>query len=190
MTSANLPSAPVPETAARRSAITRHIQAATGLNEAILERLVRSFYEAARRDGVTGHLFDDVRDWEKHIASITAFWSSVGMLTGRYHGQPLAAHLPLPLQPVHFARWLVLFEQTAREVCTDAGADHLLEKARRIASSLQMGVAVNRGRASVRFTGWVMSDGSRIALLLGRLLSLAFRQRIIASDVDSGIAHL
>jgi hemoglobin len=145
MTSPNLPSAPIPENAARRAAITRDIQAATGINEAVLERLVRSFYDTARRDGVIGHLFDDVHDWEKHIATITAFWSSVGLMTGRYHGQPLAAHLPLPLQPVHFARWLVLFEQTARAVCTDAGAAHLLEKARRIASSLQMGVAVHHG---------------------------------------------
>jgi len=90
-------------------------------------------------------LFDGVADWEKHIAKITTFWSSVGLLTGRYHGQPLAAHLPLPLEPLHFARWLVLFEQTAREVCTPEGVDYLMEKARRIARSLEMGVAVSRG---------------------------------------------
>ncbi len=86
-----------------------------------------------------------MQDWEKHIAKITAFWSSVGLLTGRYHGQPLAAHFPLPLEPLHFARWLVLFEQTARQVCTPEGADYLMEKAHRIARSLEMGVAVSRG---------------------------------------------
>jgi hypothetical protein len=35
-----------------------------------------------------------------------------------------------------------------------------------------------------------MSDGSRVAPLLGTLLSVAFRERIIASGVDSGIARL
>lgn len=83
-------------------------------DDAVLELLVRSFYAAARQDEVIGHLFDGVADWEKHIAKVTTFWSSVGLLTGRYHGQPLAAHFPLRLEPLHFARWLVLFEQTAR----------------------------------------------------------------------------
>jgi hemoglobin len=56
---------------------------------------------------VIGRLFDGVADWEKHIATITTFWSSVGLLIGRYHRQPLAAHLPLTLEPLQFARWLV-----------------------------------------------------------------------------------
>jgi hemoglobin len=142
---ANQPSVPFPESAERRAAITSAIQAATGLDEAVLEHLVRSFYATARRDELIGHLFDGVADWEEHIARITAFWSSVGLLTGRYHGQPLAAHSPLPLEPADFARWLVLFEQTARQVCTPAGADYLMEKAHRIARSLEMGVAVSRG---------------------------------------------
>ena len=141
----NPPSVPLPENAERRAAITRGIQAATGLDEAVLEHLVRSFYATARQDEVIGHLFAHVRDWETHIAKITTFWSSVGLLTGRYHGQPLAAHLPLPLEPSHFARWLLLFEQTARQVCTPDGADYLMEKAHRIARSLELGVAVSRG---------------------------------------------
>ncbi len=140
-----MPSGPIPETSERRTAIAGQIQAATGLNEAVLAHLVRSFYATARQDAVIGHLFDHVQDWETHIAKITTFWSSVGLLSGRYHGQPLAAHLPLPLEPLHFARWLTLFEQTARQVCTPEGADYLVEKAQRIARSLEMGVAVNRG---------------------------------------------
>jgi hemoglobin len=141
----NPPSVPFPENAERRAAITAGIQAATGLDEVVLEHLVRSFYTTARHDEVIGHLFDHVRDWEKHIAKITTFWSSVGLLTGRYHGQPLAAHFRLSLEPLHFARWLVLFEQTARQVCTPEGADYLMEKAHRIARSLEMGAAVRRG---------------------------------------------
>ena len=144
------PSIPFPENAERRAAIASGIQAATGLDEAVLALLVRIFYAAARKDEIIGHLFNGVQDWEKHIATITTFWSSVGLLTGRYHGQPLAAHFPLPLEPLHFARWLALFEQTAREVCTPEGADFLMEKAHRIARSLEMGVAVSRGELPSR----------------------------------------
>jgi hemoglobin len=141
----NPPSIPFPENAERRAAITSGIQAATGLDEAVLEHLVRNFYTTARQDAVIGHLFDHVQDWEQHITKIATFWSSVGLLTGRYHGQPLAAHFPLPLEPLHFARWLMLFEQTARQVCSPAGADYLMEKAHRIARSLETGVGVSRG---------------------------------------------
>ncbi|HEX2942203.1 MAG TPA: group III truncated hemoglobin [Rhodopila sp.] len=145
-----VPSIPHPETAERRAAITREIQAATGLNEAVLEQLVRTFYETARRDDVIGHLFDGVTDWEHHITKITAFWSSVALLTGRYHGQPLPAHFPLKLEPPHFARWLQLFEQTARAICSEAGAALLMDKAHRIARSMEIGLAVSRGELPTR----------------------------------------
>src|SRR3954447_20828023 len=138
-------SIPFPETAERRAAIAQQIKAATGLDEGTLERLVRAFYDRARRDEVIGDLFQHVQDWDQHIATITTFWSSVALMSGRYHGQPLAAHVPLELASPHFDRWLLLFEQTARELCSQAGADYLMEKARRIAASLEMGVAVSRG---------------------------------------------
>ncbi len=139
------PSIALPESAERRAAITHGIQQATALDEVVLERLVRAFYAAARQDEVIGHLFDGVEDWEKHIARITVFWSSVALMTGRYHGQPLVPHLPLRLEQSHFARWLILFEDTAKAICTREGAAYLMEKAHRIAGSLELGAAVDRG---------------------------------------------
>src|SRR5437868_354405 len=106
-------SIPFPETPERRAAIAEQIKRATGLDEAVLERLVRSFYDRARGDPVLGHLFNHVQDWEQHVATITTFWSSIALMSGRYHGQPLAAHFPLGLAPAHFQRWLHLFEETA-----------------------------------------------------------------------------
>ena len=139
-----LPSPPIPETPERRAEITRAITAATGLNEAVLERLVRAFYNAARRDELLGPVFAHVTDWEVHISTISAFWSSVALMTGRYHGQPMAMHLPLKLDPPHFARWLELFEENARLICSPKGADHLIDRARRVARSLELGAAVSR----------------------------------------------
>ena len=107
-----------PETSERRAEITRQIQSATALDDPALERVVHAFYEAARHDPMIGPLFDDVQDWEAHIARITTFWSSVALMTGRYHGQPMVPHLKLPLEPQDFVRWLELFEQTARAMCS------------------------------------------------------------------------
>lgn len=142
-----------PETPERRAALTREIEAATGLSDEVIERLVRAFYAAARADAEIGPIFDVVEDWEAHITRICAFWSSVALMTGRYHGQPMAAHLPLPLEPPHFARWLALFEATARRVCTPEGADHLMDRARRIAQSLEFGRAAHRGMLPERRPG-------------------------------------
>lgn len=139
------PSIPFPETPERRAELTREIQAATGLDDPMLERVVRAFYGTARQDPIIGHFFSGVGDWETHIMRITAFWSSVALMSGRYHGNPMAPHLKLPLEPHHFARWLSLFADTARDTCSDAGATLLLEKARRIAQSLQFGVEAKRG---------------------------------------------
>jgi hemoglobin len=139
------PSIPFPETPERRAAITRQIQLVTGLDDAVLEHLVRTFYTAARQDPMIGPLFDAVQDWEAHIARIATFWSSIALMTGRYHGQPMAAHLKLPLEPRHFARWLALFEQTARAECPEPAVALLMEKARRIAQSLELGMDVHRG---------------------------------------------
>ncbi len=134
------------EQAERRAAITADIVARTGITEAMIEDLVRTFYGRARLDPLIGPIFQaHVSDWEAHIAKISAFWSSVALLTGRYHGQPMAAHLPLPIDTPEFDRWLELFAATARELCPPAAAAHFLERAHRIADSLEMGVAVAKG---------------------------------------------
>jgi hemoglobin len=119
--------------------------ASAGLDEAVLEQVVRRFYAAAREDALLGPVFAHVTDWEHHIARICAFWSSVALRTGRYAGQPMRAHMPLGLEPAHFARWLALFGQTVREVCTPAGAALLEERAGRIAQSLLFGIEAHRG---------------------------------------------
>ena len=129
----------------RRAAITEEIVRSTGIDEAMIERLVRGFYDEVRRDALLGPIFAArISDWDHHIAKLCDFWSSVALMTGRYHGQPMRAHLPLPVEAAHFAHWLALFEATARRVCPPAAAEHFLERARRIAESLQLGIAFRR----------------------------------------------
>lgn len=129
-------------TAGGRAAITAQIQARTGIDEAMIERLVRSFYSRVRKDDLLAPVFAaKVEDWEPHLQRMCAFWSSVALMSGRYHGQPMARHLPLPIDARHFDRWLALFEETARELCPAAAADHFATLARRIAESLELGIA-------------------------------------------------
>ncbi len=135
------------ETAAeRRARITAEIVAQTGIDEAMIERLVRCFYMKVRDDALLGPVFEArILDWELHLQRMCAFWSSVALMSGRYHGSPMAKHLPLPIDSVHFDRWLDLFAQTTRAVCPPAAAAHFLQCARRIAESLELGIAGRHG---------------------------------------------
>jgi hemoglobin len=130
----------------RRERLTAEIMQRTGIDEAMIERLVHGFYAKVRADAVLGPIFDvRIKDWEPHLAQMCAFWSSVALMTGRYHGTPMAKHLPLPVDAGHFDRWLELFEQTAGEICPPEAEAHFVERARRIAASLELGIAGEQG---------------------------------------------
>jgi len=131
----------------RRARITAEIMAKTCIDEPMIEHLVRLFYQRIQAEPVLGPIFATrVADWEHHIEKLCAFWSSVALMTGRYHGQPMRMHMDLPVDRAHFDRWLALFERTAAEVCPPAAAEHFVERARRIADSLEMGIATAQGR--------------------------------------------
>lgn len=130
----------------RRELTTEDIVERTGIDDAMIERLVRRFYEHVREDALLGPIFAArIADWEPHLQRMFAFWSAVALMSGRYHGQPMVKHLPLPIDARHFDRWLALFEETARELCPPAAADHFVERAHRIAESLELGVASRHG---------------------------------------------
>jgi hemoglobin len=137
--------------ATNRDLIVADIVARTGIDEAMIERLVRAFYDRGRRDPLIGPVFESqVHDWEAHIARLCAFWSSVVLMSGRYHGQPMAAHLSLPIDTPHFDRWLALFADTANAICPPAAAAHFIERAYRIADSLELGIAAGKGEIRSR----------------------------------------
>jgi hemoglobin len=155
-----LPRATPEELTSRREALIAQIRAETGIDETMIAGLVDAFYTRVRADPLLGPVFDArIADWEPHLQQMRLFWSSVALMSGVYHGRPMPKHLPLPVDAVHFDRWLELFEATAREVCPPAAADHFIERARRIAESLELGIAgangvlLRRGERSVRTPG-------------------------------------
>ena len=138
--------AEITDAAGRRAAIVDQIRAETGIDEAMIARLVDGFYERVRTDPLIGPVFNArIEDWAPHLEQMRLFWSSVALMSGAYHGRPMPKHLPLPVDARHFDRWLELFEATARELCPPVAADHFIERARRIAESLELGIAGANG---------------------------------------------
>ena len=131
------------QTANRRAAFQEEVRAATGIDEAMIGRLIHGFYGRVRQDAVLEPIFDTrISDeaWPQHLARMVAFWSSVVLMTGRYRGQPVQAHVGLGADPAHFERWLAIFRETAHELTPPPAAAHFIEHAERIGASLQAAV--------------------------------------------------
>ncbi len=136
----------VRDAVARRAAFAADVYARTGIDEAMIHRLVHAFYDRIRADEVLGPIFSArIADWTPHLERMCAFWSSVTLMTGRYHGRPMQAHAPLPIDASHFDRWLGLFADTANDVCPAPAATYFIERARMIAESLELGIGTVRG---------------------------------------------
>lgn len=134
------------EHAARRAEITARLRRETGIDDAMIETLVHRFYDRVRADAVLGPIFaEKIRDWGPHLKQMVAFWSSVALLTGVYHGRPMQKHATLPIDAAHFDRWLTLFRATANDLCPPAAASHFIDRAEQIARSLEAGVATVAG---------------------------------------------
>lgn len=101
------------------------------LNDASISTLVDTFYARVRADDVIGPVFNRVvADWPEHLAKLKDFWSSVVLSAGRYKGNPMMAHMPIPeMDPEHLDRWLSLWEKTLNELYDPEVVEIFLGKA-------------------------------------------------------------
>ena len=108
------------------------------ITEAEIADLVDRFYSKVRVDSEIGPVFNHaIHNWDAHLAFLKDFWSTVLRATGRYKGNPLLAHFPLPIEERYFARWLALFSETANEVMPATKAAVILQKAELIAGNMK-----------------------------------------------------
>jgi hemoglobin len=110
-----------------------------------IKTLVYGFYDKVRVDPLLGPVFNgQISDWDKHLAIMLRFWSSLLNGTGTYSGTPMPKHVALPgLTAEMFTRWLALFHETAAPLPNRAFAERAEEYAHRIARSLWFGYQMN-----------------------------------------------
>jgi hemoglobin len=92
---------------------------AAQLNEQSIASLVDRFYARVREDALLGPVFNSAigDNWPGHLATLTDFWTSILLASGRYKGNPMMAHLAIPqMDQQHFNRWIELWRQTTSEV--------------------------------------------------------------------------
>jgi hemoglobin len=108
------------------------------ITESQIAGLVDRFYAKVRLDPEIGPIFNSsIENWDAHLALLRDFWSTVLLTTGRYKGNPLLAHFPLPIKETHFSRWLALFSETASEEMSPPQAAIVARKAELIAMNMK-----------------------------------------------------
>jgi hemoglobin len=123
------------------------------ISEDGIHRLVDDFYAKVRGDADLGPIFARALpgDWEPHLATMRAFWSSVMLTSGRYKGNPVVVHQRVGgIEPQLFDRWLTLFDETCGELFDSELQEALRAKAERIAESLKLALFYRPDRAGPR----------------------------------------
>lgn len=102
--------------------------------------LVDAFYAKVNKDALLSPVFNDFAkiDWDAHLPVMYSFWSAVLFETNTYKGQPIAAHLKLPINKEHFTRWLELFKETVDENFQGEKAEIVKTRADSIAEIFQI----------------------------------------------------
>lgn len=116
------------------------------ITEELIEQLVLSFYDRIRSHQELGPIFNGVikDNWPTHLAKMCQFWRSIALKTGEYKGRPVPKHIAIPgMTPAHFTSWLSLFRETAIEICGQDIGLHFIDRAERIAESLQLALFFN-----------------------------------------------
>jgi len=124
------------------------VATAMGIDEVLISALVESFYCRIRAHPVLGAIFAaKVVDWPPHLQRMKDFWASIAIESGRFHGNPMLKHIAIPgLASAHFQMWLDLWDETISEVVANPDAARLFhDRAQRIATSLQTGIALHKG---------------------------------------------
>lgn len=115
-------------------------------NKQDLEIIVNHFYEKVKQDDLIAIMFEHV-NWDTHLPLMYDFWDNVLFYTGNYTGNPMAKHMMandrLQMTKKHFERWLMLFDKTVDELFSGKNAALLKERARSIATIMQIKIFGN-----------------------------------------------
>lgn len=108
-----------------------------------IELLINNFYNKVKEDNTIGFIFSDIAkvNWEKHLPVMYDFWETLLLDAASYRKNAMEVHYTLnrkvPLEEIHFKRWLQLFSETVDELFSGKIATMAKTKAKSIASLMQ-----------------------------------------------------
>jgi hemoglobin len=78
-----------------------------------IKEMVNSFYAKVQKDPLIGPIFNEVigERWDQHLHKMHGFWNTILFNVQEYSGSPFPPHAKLPIEKIHFERWLELFNK-------------------------------------------------------------------------------
>ncbi len=105
-----------------------------------IKLLVDDFYGRIRKDELLADIFNSVIQdrWPDHLEKMYTFWQTILLKEHTYFGSPFPPHASLPVQTVHFERWLGLFHATLDDYFHGETAEEAKWRAIRMAEMFLM----------------------------------------------------
>ena len=106
--------------------------------------LLDRFYEKAMVDELIGHFFTEVAplNLATHIPLIVDFWETILFYKAQYRGNVMDVHQHLhqlfAFKAEHFARWVLLFQQTIDGLFSGEKAERAKQRGASIATVMQI----------------------------------------------------
>lgn len=90
-----------------------------------IQLLVDTFYGKVRQDDLLKDIFNGIIQdrWPEHLEKMYRFWQTVLLEEHTYYGSPFPPHLRMPVNEVHFDRWVMLFGETVDQLFEGEKAD-------------------------------------------------------------------
>lgn len=89
-----------------------------------IQVLVNTFYGSVRADEIIGSIFEDriQNRWPEHLEKMYRFWQTILLDEHTYTGAPFVPHATMPIDAIHFERWVGIWHKTVDELYTGKNA--------------------------------------------------------------------
>ncbi|OMQ09477.1 group III truncated hemoglobin [[Flexibacter] sp. ATCC 35103] len=76
-----------------------------------IKLLVNTFYDKVQKDDLIGPIFNErmLGRWPEHLEKMYRFWQTILLEEHTYSGSPFPPHKQLPVNQLHFDRWMEIF---------------------------------------------------------------------------------
>jgi len=116
-----------------------------------IKLLVNSFYGKVREDEKLKDIFNTkIQDrWPEHLEKMYRFWQTVLLEEHTYYGSPFLPHAKLPVDKVHFDKWLELFFASVDEHFIGEKAERAKWQGQRMAEMFHSKIEYYKNNSSI-----------------------------------------
>lgn len=111
---------------------------------------VDTFYDKIRQDDLLAVIFNNkINDkWQQHLEKMYCFWQTVLLDEHTYFGSPFVPHAKLPVDKIHFERWIEIFNTTIDDLFVGEKAERAKWQGNRMAEMFQYKIEYYRKNTS------------------------------------------